>query len=637
MRHAQSARTSNVSGGALIAVRSLLTLLIVIAATGVAVGYLGLDLGGMQLLFLAPGLATAAIFGLWPGIFVSVASLAAYTALIGLPAASWRIGSKEDLLNLVLFVGGAWITALYTDSIKRRQKTAQTLLEAGHTLSAHAEGPALGRFYRSVASRIDLRSRWPILAELGRAAASAGMVLAASAAALLVYGAMGTAGVTALLLVGVVATAAMFGAPYAYFAAVLATLAQDVLGFGAPWTLHLNSVEDLLHLFIFGGVAAWVGGLSDQQRDERRAIQTLLGMGSALSAATEEAPLRSILFDALVRATRGGSVLLTDETGKVQYERIGGRPPPSIDQEQLTPNQTLEMGVWRIRRMSVDGRDVGVVSWRLRPLPVREHLALDQVMAAIADLGASAILRARLNAEKAEMEFIARTEQLRTLLLDAVSHHFRTPLTSIVGSVTNLLDQGDRHDGRARREFLLIIKEQANRLNRYVENFLSVARLESGSINIRPRAVDLEPLLYDVWESFGESGGARRFLDVQLADVPVLADPAPLKQVLGNILENAIKFSAEDSVVSVRSAVHGSHAVLEVADEGCGVPAADQDRIFERFFRSRGAKAPGLGLGLYITKSLVELMDGEIESSSRPDGRPGLVMSISLPLARAAA
>ena len=77
--------------------------------------------------------------------------------------------------------------------------------------------------------------------------------------------------------------------------------------------------------------------------------------------------------------------------------------------------------------------------------------------------------------------------------------------------------------------------------------------------------------------------------------------------------------------------------MLEVVDEGCGVPPGDQDRIFERFFRSRGAKAPGLGLGLYITKSLVELMDGEIESSSRPDGRPGLVMSISLPLARAAA
>jgi K+-sensing histidine kinase KdpD len=291
---------------------------------------------------------------------------------------------------------------------------------------------------------------------------------------------------------------------------------------------------------------------------------------------------------------------------------------------------------WRSRKLAGDGRDLGVVVWRRGRASAADPVVQDALVGALVDLGASAIARARLSAEKAEMEFVARTEQLRTILLDAVSHHFRTPLAGIMGSATSVLNLPVDHDPGARRDLLLIIKEQANRLNRYVENFLSVARLESGAIEMRPKPVMLEPFLYDVWESFGEDGGARRFLDAEIDPAPVQADPALLKQVFGNVLENAIKFSPEESVVMVRTRREAGALVVDVADEGCGVPPENRERIFQRFFRAPGARAPGLGLGLYITRSLAEMLGGGVTACERPDGRPGLVLSITLPLAEAA-
>jgi signal transduction histidine kinase len=164
---------------------------------------------------------------------------------------------------------------------------------------------------------------------------------------------------------------------------------------------------------------------------------------------------------------------------------------------------------------------------------------------------------------------------------------------------------------------------------------LSVARLESGSIEVNLTDVHLEPLIYDVWETFGEAGGARRFLQVQVDPEPIRADASLLAQVLGNVLENAIKFSPEESIVDVRSRREGDKLVLEVTDQGVGVQPGAEDHIFRRFFRSPGAKAPGLGLGLYITRSLIEMQGGSVEARNRGDREPGLRVSLILPVAGA--
>jgi two-component system sensor histidine kinase KdpD len=226
---------------------------------------------------------------------------------------------------------------------------------------------------------------------------------------------------------------------------------------------------------------------------------------------------------------------------------------------------------------------------------------------------------------------VVRAEQLRTVLLDAVSHHFRSPLAGILGSVTTVLAMPEPHDRAARKELLLIAKEQANRLGRYVENFLSVARLEAGSLEVNLSPVNLERLLYDVWETYSELGGARRYFQLDLEIETVLSDRTLLAQALGNVLENAIKYSPEGSLVEVRAETADGVLAIQVADQGSGAPEKSLQRMFDRFYRGAAA-TPGMGLGLYVTRSLVERLGGEIAAFNRPKGERGLVVAIHLPL-----
>lgn len=630
-RHHATAPTPPENGAG--AVRLLATLSFVLAAHAAALGlYYGLGVHQLTAIFLLPVLAAAIAFGAWYGFIAALAAVTAHSYLIDPSHALWRFDAKQDLLNLALFVGAAWAAGGWSEALRRRQRAARALLEAGGGLSAAADGRALGSFFTPVAE--PRTEAWPprLAIEARRAAGSAAITAACGVVAVVAGPRYGEGLETACLLVAVVLAGGLFGVRFGVLTAIVA----GVLHAAIDGHVRSDPVGSLLAIALFCALGGWIGALADRRRDEQQALRALLRTGPSLAVAAEEAALRQTLFDAVTTALRAPPVRIADETGKITHDRLTGPQPPQILLDDLPVNETVGFGLWRIRRMTVEGRDLGVVTWKVRAGRAAGDSSIDEVVAAIVDLGASAIARSRLTVEKAEMEFVARTEQLRTILLDAVSHQFRTPLTSILGSATSLLDQDEHHTPRARRDFMLIIKEQANRLNRYVENFLAVARLESGEIEIRPQDVELEPFLYDVWESFGEAGGAKRFFDVEMQDLTVRADPAPLKQVLGNVLENAIKFSAEGSVIRVRGGFEAGRSVLEVSDEGPGVTEGDLTRIFERFFRSARAKAPGLGLGLYITKSLVELMGGAIEARRRED-QHGLTIRICLPLAKEAA
>jgi len=187
-------------------------------------------------------------------------------------------------------------------------------------------------------------------------------------------------------------------------------------------------------------------------------------------------------------------------------------------------------------------------TWAWRP----DVEIADEIVGSLIDLGGSAIVRARLSIEKSEMEFRRRSEHLRTILLDAVSHHFRSPLAGILGSVNQRPEPADQHDRECAASSCLIIKEQANRLSRYVDNFLSVARLESGSIDVNLADVLIEPLIYDVWRRSARPAGPAASCRSRSTSQPIRADPGLLSQVLGNVLENAIKFSPRSpSLMSV--------------------------------------------------------------------------------------
>lgn len=594
-------------------------LLVFIVAAGVDLALIGeYRLERFSAVLLAAVLVVATALGLLYGLAVGGLALAGMHVVARAPLLphGWL---SEDGLLFGLLCAAVVSAGLYADFARRRESAARALLAAGERLSVHVSDTALGQIMRSGGA--DGLSRSEMLENAGRTMACVLVVGAGLALAHVVGAGLGPSAPTVIMIGSVLAAGGALGASLGLSGGILAVLA--LLAFPATDQFVAAPQVVAFDLLMFAAFGWAVGRLADRLQQERRAIQGLTAASRELAAGADEAAVRQILLESLVKVTGGGAVELVDEAGEGRLASVAegrGKPSPGTG------------GPWRERELASDGRVVGTVRW----LPGRRAERRgegDDVAASVIDLGASAIVRARLGVEKAEMEFRARTEHLRTILLDAVSHHFRSPLAGILGSATSILSLPEQHDREARRELLLIIKEQANRLNRYVENFLSVARLESGAIDVNLTEVALEPLIYDVWETFGEAGGARRFLHAQVGEAAVIADRSLLAQVFGNILENAIKFSAEGSMVGIRCRREGEELVIEFTDQGSGVAPANEDRIFDRFFRSQSTQAPGLGLGLYITRSLVEMLNGSVRATNRTDGESGLVVFVRLPAA----
>jgi two-component system sensor histidine kinase KdpD len=588
----------------------------VIATWGALWVFNGPKVGPVEAFFLIAILAAAAVFGLITGLLAAAIAFVVYHGIGGAATPALDLRSPGTLF-LALFGVGVAITGLYADRVRQRDKQARSLLEAGGTLTAHAADPAVGQAFELALLRGPVVGQAPFMVELQRVITSICIVGSGLLAAVALRDALGPTGAVLAALASVLLVAGLMGARFGLAAAVLVGILLTALSGAAPHA-PMPALEGAFEVAVVTACGWGVGVLSDRLRHERAALMTLVEASRDLSAGTDEAAIRQVLLDSLSQIVSGATVRMYDEggtmVGAVETTRVAADDPR-----------------WRSQRLAADGRDVGEVRWRF-PGPDQRAGAADEIALSLIELGASAIVRTRLSVERAEMEYVARAEHLRTILLDAISHHFRSPLAGILGSVTSILGLPEQHDRSVRRQFLLIIKEQANRLSRYVDNFLSLARLESGSIEINLAEVNVESLIYDVWETFGEVGGSRRYLHVKLDDDLVRSDASLLAQVFGNILENAIKFSPEESVVNVRSRIEGARMVIEVLDQGPGVPAAGQERMFERFYRSQGAQAPGLGLGLYITRSLVEMLGGEVIARNRTDDGPGLMVQVALPL-----
>ena len=244
----------------------------------------------------------------------------------------------------------------------------------------------------------------------------------------------------------------------------------------------------------------------------------------------------------------------------------------------------------------------------------------DSVLQGIANLIAIGLERARAQDLAHQIEAARRSEQLRTTLIDAMAHEFKTPLTSIRAATSSLLSSPDQPIAD-RTELLQVADEEARHLQTLIDDAVEMARLEGDHIQIRREPADPKQLVEEVIAS----------LHTQIEDRPVdvRADAAPplvpldrrlMKLALKQMLDNALKYSPPRSPVSVVVS-NGTGAVnFEVVDHGPGIPEQEQHRLFERFYRSPSVKnkVPGFGLGLAIASSVVQAHGGELAVSSHP-------------------
>jgi two-component system sensor histidine kinase KdpD len=242
---------------------------------------------------------------------------------------------------------------------------------------------------------------------------------------------------------------------------------------------------------------------------------------------------------------------------------------------------------------------------------------------ALADQAALAIERINLAADMDQTRLAAETERLRAALLTSISHDLRTPLASILGSATSLKSQRNTLDDSARAELIDMIQDEAERLNRFIANLLDMTRLESGAIEPKLELSEVNDVVGSALRRAGPVL-ARHATEIDLdANLPAVnIDPVLFEQVLFNLFDNAGKYAAPGTKVRIAGSVAGSSVRLEVSDEGDGIPPADLERIFDKFYRVQAAdrKRAGTGLGLPIARGFVEAMGGTITAANRERG-----------------
>ncbi|HVM81762.1 MAG TPA: ATP-binding protein, partial [Stellaceae bacterium] len=258
-----------------------------------------------------------------------------------------------------------------------------------------------------------------------------------------------------------------------------------------------------------------------------------------------------------------------------------------------------------------------------------------RLLDALSDQAAVAIERIHLAEDIDEARILAATERLRSTLLSSISHDLRTPLASIIGSVTTLRGIAADAPKAAREELMATIQDEAERLNRFVGNLLDITRLESGTLQFHREAVDLREIVETALRRATRILEQHR-VEVDLPpDLPMLeADPPLLEQALFNLLDNAGKYAPKGSLIRIGARREGERVTIAVEDEGEGIPPEQLERIFDKFHRvQEGDKRPaGTGLGLAICRGFVEAMGGEVKAANRSD-RSGARFTIELPVA----
>jgi two-component system sensor histidine kinase KdpD len=274
---------------------------------------------------------------------------------------------------------------------------------------------------------------------------------------------------------------------------------------------------------------------------------------------------------------------------------------------------------------------VGILG--IKPPPAASSLEPEQrrLMEAFASQAAIAIEHVQLGEQARHAQLLQATERLQTALLNSISHDLRTPLVSITGALSSLRDDGALLDETTRLELLNTAWGEADRLNRLVGNLLDMTRLESGALQLTHEATDVADL---VGVTLAQLGSRLQGRQVELsipADLPPLSVDFPMvAQVLANIVDNAAKYSGPDKPILIAARRDDPEVVIEVFDEGIGIPPSDLEKVFDKFYRvQRQDGVGGTGLGLSISKGIVEAHGGRIWARNRPGG--GSIVAIALP------
>jgi len=442
--------------------------------------------------------------------------------------------------------------------------------------------------------------------------------------------------VALIFLLAILYVSAFWGLRVSIFMSLLATFAFNYYFLPPLGTLTIGHPQNWVALTAFLITAITASRLSEQARQRARDAnrrrqeierlyaftQQMLVAGGVVellnaiprhiveSFEVQDAALYLASREAIYRSGRDFRELDGD-----QLKAVMARGEPVVEADRQVCYVPVRLGVRPVGSLGLSGVVLG-----------RETLEALGTLIAIAVERVSAI-EALGKAEAARQE-----ERLRSALLDSVTHELRTPLTAIKASVTSLLTQPELSDAQ-RRELFSIINEESDHLNHLIEEALEIARLDAGQIEL-----EIEPhALREVIDAAIEASKnilANHTVDIHLPESlpPVPMDPVRIREVLTQLLDNAVKYSPPGIPIVISGEVSGRFLVTSVADRGPGIDSFEQALIFDKFYRGRDQRygVQGTGMGLAICKAIVDAHGGSIGVTSQVGS--GSVFHFSLPL-----
>ena len=311
--------------------------------------------------------------------------------------------------------------------------------------------------------------------------------------------------------------------------------------------------------------------------------------------------------------------------------------PDLTERDSPADEQLLALGLRSelVAPLVLGARPIGMLSLsRDRPDAFSEDEV--ELVSLLGRLVATAVQNIRAyEAERRRVEELARLSELRADFVSLVSHELRSPMAAVIGAARTLQDRWRMLTAAQRESFLALIGDETARLAELVGDVLDTSRIEAGTFSYRFEEVDLRRVVDEAVEAAAlAQQEVPVFASVRGTLPAIRGDHARLRQVLGNLIENAVKYSPEGGEVRVSAAAANGAVRIAVRDAGPGIPPEHQRRIFEKFGRAdvEGGSKPGTGLGLFIARSIAEAHDGSLEVSSGAD--PGSTFTLTLPAGR---
>ncbi len=469
--------------------------------------------------------------------------------------------------------------------------------------------------------------------------------------------------ISMIFLMAVVFSAVTFGIWPAVYASVLSFLAYNLFFIEPLYTFTIARPHELLALFIFLAISVVTSTMAGRIREQAqlavkrmRAARRLYEFSRRLSGVASYDDIPEAAVAEIHTSLGRPAVVLLAVDGELEL-RAAWPPEEALDTASMTAAR------WAMERDEPAGADTATlpaVPWLFLPLKTgravfgvvglgrdETEIVLDAEARALLDTfaeqTAAALDRASLGREMVVARSATETERVRNTLLASISHDFRTPLASILGSATSLIDYGDKLGDQDRKNMLTDIRDETEGLDHMVRNLLAMTRIDAGALDVRRDWVDVREIVERVVAA-ARRRGAGHAMEVRVPpDLPMVrADAKLVEQALGNVVGNAIAHTPPDTRVVIDGEATPAAVLLHITDDGPGIGPEMLPHAFEKFARGRSTESrvadggESTGLGLAIAKGIMQAHGGSIEALSPVAQGRGTRVTLRFPREEAA-